>query len=93
MTEEFVVQHAKNESRFVIHTEHGEAELTYRLVDGVITFTHTGVPKELGGKGIGGMLASTGLLYARTEGLRVVPRCPYVRRYIEKHPEHQDLVG
>jgi predicted GNAT family acetyltransferase len=27
------------------------------------------------------------------EGLKVVPRCGFVRHYIDTHPEFQDLVG
>ncbi len=64
----------------------------YRLKPGVITFTHTEVPKELGGRGIGSQLAKGALDQARARGLKVVPLCPFIRGYIEKHPEYADLV-
>ena len=64
----------------------------YRLAPGVITFTHTEVPKELGGRGIGSQLAKGALDQARARGLKVVPLCPFIKGYIDKHPEYGDLV-
>ena len=64
----------------------------YRLKPGVITFTHTEVPKELGGRGIGSQLAKGALDQARERGLKVVPLCPFIKAYIEKHPEYADLL-
>jgi predicted GNAT family acetyltransferase len=64
----------------------------YRLKPGVITFTHTEVPKELGGRGIGSQLAKGALNQARERGLKVVPLCPFIKAYIEKHPDYADLV-
>ncbi len=59
---------------------------------GQIVFTHTGVPPALEGRGIGSALAKTGLEYARANNLEVVPLCSFVRGYIERKPEYQDLV-
>jgi predicted GNAT family acetyltransferase len=64
----------------------------YRLKPGVITFTHTEVPEELGGRGIGSQLAKGALDQARARGLNVVPLCPFIKGYIGKHPEYADLV-
>ncbi|MBX3522412.1 MAG: N-acetyltransferase [Xanthobacteraceae bacterium] len=64
----------------------------YRLTPGTITFTHTEVPKELGGRGIGSQLAKGALDQVRTRGLKVVPLCPFIKAYIEKHAEYQDLL-
>lgn len=64
----------------------------YRLKPGVITFTHTEVPKDLGGRGIGSQLAKGVLDQARARSLKVVPLCPFIKGYIEKHPEYADLV-
>lgn len=65
----------------------------YRLAPGVITFTHTEVPEALGGRGIGSQLAKGALDQVRARGLKVVPRCPFIKAYIEKHPEYADLVA
>ncbi len=75
------------------HFEMGAAVLTYREKPGEIAYLHTEVPKELEGKGIAGKLAKTALEYAREQGLKVHPFCPFVKTYIERHPEYQDLVA
>ena len=64
----------------------------YEIADGVITFAHTEVPPELGGKGIGSKLIKGALDHARAEGLKVIAQCPFVKAYIEKHPEYADLL-
>ena len=65
----------------------------YRLTRGKITFTHTEIDDGFAGQGVGGQLARGALDAARARGLRVVPRCPFIRGWIEKHPEYSDLVG
>ena len=64
----------------------------YEIADGVITFVHTEVPPELGGKGIGSKLIKGALDQVRAEGLKVIAQCPFVKAYIEKHPECADLL-
>ncbi|MGZ3710077.1 MAG: GNAT family N-acetyltransferase [Bdellovibrionota bacterium] len=44
------------------------------------------------GRGIGNVLARTALDYARSNGLRVVPRCKFISAFIKRHAEYQDLV-
>jgi len=70
----------------------GEAIAAYALHAGKIIFTHTEVPSAYGGRGIGSALVRFALASARTRGLKVVPVCPFVAAYIEKHPEEQDLL-
>ncbi|MFE9748679.1 GNAT family N-acetyltransferase [Saccharothrix saharensis] len=57
----------------------------YTAADGVVTFTHTEVAVE--GKGLGSRLVRHALEDVRAKGLTVVARCPFVRGYLEKHPE------
>ncbi|CAN5266334.1 GNAT family N-acetyltransferase [soil metagenome] len=78
--------------RFELAVDGHTAKAWYRLAPGIITFTHTDVPKELEGRGIGSRLARAGLDHARAEGLKVVPLCPFVAAWIGKHPEYADLV-
>ena len=56
-------------------------------------FTHTEVPDALEGRGIGKRLVKAALDDARAQGLKVVPVCPFVKHYIENHPETQDLLA
>ncbi|MGQ0467664.1 MAG: GNAT family N-acetyltransferase [Sporichthyaceae bacterium] len=91
---EVQVRNAAERSRFevVVGGEvAGFAEYTLR--GGVVTFTHTEVGGAYEGQGLGSKLARFGLDFARERGLTVVPRCPYIAGWIEKHPEYKDLVG
>ncbi|WP_027579057.1 GNAT family N-acetyltransferase [Bradyrhizobium sp. Ai1a-2] len=64
----------------------------YEKADGVVTFEHTEVPPELGGKGIGSKLVRGALDQVRAEGLKVIAQCPFVKGFIEKHADYQDLL-
>jgi predicted GNAT family acetyltransferase len=87
------VRHNEAERRFEIAAAEGLAVLTYRRADGVVVLTHTIVPPALEGRGLGSRLVHAGLGWARSNGLRVVPQCPFVAAYIERHPEERDLVA
>jgi predicted GNAT family acetyltransferase len=60
--------------------------------DGAVVFTHTEVDPAFGGQGIGGQLAQAALNDVRSRGLSVVPVCPFIKGWIDKHPDYQDLV-
>ena len=80
-------------SQYELEVEGRLTLAAYRLRDGRITFTHTEVPDELEGRGIGSKLVKAAFEDARAQGLKVVPACPFVKHYIEKHPEMQDLLA
>lgn len=80
--------------RFVATVDGVEAgHVTYVVRDGRIVFRHTEVDSAYGGRGIGGALARAGLDAARDHRLAVVPLCPFVKAWIDKHPDYQDLVS
>ena len=79
--------------RFETTVDGLDAYVTFNREDGKVSFLHTYVPPELEGRGIAGQLAKYALEHARANGLAVVPHCPYVRSYIDRHPEYQDLVA
>ena len=64
----------------------------YRLGDGVITFVHTEVDPEFGGRGIGTAIIEQSLAEVRERGLKVVPVCPFYTKYFAEHPEVDDLL-
>jgi predicted GNAT family acetyltransferase len=64
----------------------------YRLREGSITFTHTVIDQEYEGQGLGGQLARSALDNVRGRGLTVRPLCPFIARYIRRHPEYVDIV-
>jgi uncharacterized protein len=65
----------------------------YRLEPGVIELVHTDVAPKWEGKGVGGALVKGALDDVRARGLKMRPFCPFVRAYIKRHPEYQDLVA
>jgi len=82
----------KIDQRFELTTEGHLAAAYYQRRGGVITFEHTEVPPELGGKGVGSKLVKGALDLVRTEGLKVVAECPFVKGWIEKHADYADLL-
>ena len=80
------------QQRYELAVDGHVAATYYRIDDGVVTFIHTEVPPELGGKGIGSKLIKGALDQVRAEGLKVIAQCPFVKAYIEKHPEYADLL-
>jgi predicted GNAT family acetyltransferase len=67
--------------------------LRFRTRPGQIVLVHTEVDPAHEGHGIGGAIARFALDDARERGLSVVPECPFVRAYLEHHPEDADLVA
>jgi uncharacterized protein len=66
---------------------------TYRDRGDARVVVHTEVSPEFEGHGLAGELAKFVLDDIRSRGLRLVPRCPYVARYVKNHPEYADLVS
>lgn len=60
--------------------------------DDVATFPHTEIASEFEGHGLASELIRGALDDVRGKGLRVIATCPFVRAFIEKHPEYQDLL-
>lgn len=81
------------EHRFELATDDGIAFAAYTLDQPVVTFTHTIVPDELRGRGIGTRLVGGALAIVRDRDWHVVPRCPFVAAYMEEHPETRGLLA
>jgi predicted GNAT family acetyltransferase len=64
----------------------------YRRRPGLIAFVHTLIDPRFEGQGLGSTLARTALSGARSDGLSVLPFCPFIRAYIARHREYLDLV-
>ncbi len=64
----------------------------YERRDGRVIFPHTVVDDEYEGHGVGGALARGALDDARARCEKVVPLCPFIAAYIERHEEYADLV-
>jgi uncharacterized protein len=64
----------------------------YRARPGLIAFVHTEVDERLQGRGLADRLIRFALEDARARGLAVLPFCPFVKAFIERHREFGQLV-
>ncbi|WP_067481597.1 GNAT family N-acetyltransferase [Actinomadura hibisca] len=65
----------------------------YETEGDTLVFTHTEVDSAYEGKGVGGALARGALDDVRAKGAKAVPQCPFIKGWIDKHPDYQDLVA
>jgi uncharacterized protein len=88
------VRDAPDRRRYEVYDESGELAgfTTYASRPGKIIFVHTEVDPAFEGKGLGSALVKFELDDARAKGLHVVPLCPFVAAYVERHPEYDDIV-
>jgi predicted GNAT family acetyltransferase len=68
------------------------AFVQYNMRGGRILLVHTEVPDAYSGHGYATTLVAGALDDIRRRGLEIVPVCPFVERYIERHPEYDDMV-
>ena len=61
--------------------------------EGVITVYHTEVDEKLRGKGVGEKLVERVVKYTRDQGLKLVPKCPYARKLIERNDELRSVLA
>lgn len=85
------VRNNEREKQFELQTDHGVAVAAYERRDGALVFTHTEVPAEARGEGVGDQLARAAFDHARAAGEKVVPKCPFMASWLRRHPEYEDL--
>ena len=93
MDEASEVLHNEAASRFELRMQGQVSFAQYHLTDGVMWITHTETPPPLQGRGLAARVVRAALDHARARGLKVRPACSYVRAYLRRHPEQQDLVA
>ncbi|MBA3441298.1 MAG: N-acetyltransferase, partial [Pyrinomonadaceae bacterium] len=69
---------------FIQYAESGE---------GILALTHTEVPPEFEGRGVGSRLVKGTFEIVQAEGLKILPMCSFVATYLRRHPEYQQLVA
>jgi predicted GNAT family acetyltransferase len=57
-----------------------------------LSFVHTEIDPAFGGQGLGSILIRQALDTVRARGVEVLPFCPFVKAFIQKHPDYLDLV-
>lgn len=63
----------------------------YRPIHGRLVFFHTEVDPAFGGRSIGSRLAAAALDDVRAKGLEIRVLCPFIRAYLDRHPEYDNL--
>jgi hypothetical protein len=97
-----VVNVTENEPKVVDNPEAGRFEVLvdgevagfaeYRRTTSAVAFTHTVIDPAFEGRGLGSVLARGALDATREAGAPVLPFCPFIRGYIQRHPDYLDLV-
>jgi predicted GNAT family acetyltransferase len=82
------VRHNEPGQRYELQTPHGLAIAAYRQQGDSRVFTHTEVPPEDEGKGIGAELVKAALDDTKASGFKIVPACSFVVAYLRRHPEY-----
>ena len=78
--------------RYVLTADGVEAGyIEFHEAAGISDMPHTLVDEAFGGRGYGMALAQFAFDDARERGLKVKPTCPFLDRYMKKHPEYEDL--
>ncbi len=85
------IKHNPENSKFEVHVNGFVGYIEYEKSATVIDYTHTIVPPELGGQGLGTELVKYALAYARVEHLKVIPSCSFVAALMDKYVVYQDL--
>ncbi|MET0337188.1 MAG: GNAT family N-acetyltransferase [Caulobacter sp.] len=68
------------------------AVVTYNLGSSGLMVTETLVPIALEGRGLASRLARHVIADAKQRGIVILPVCPFFASYLQKHPEHADMV-
>jgi predicted GNAT family acetyltransferase len=69
------------------------AFLTYRMNGLAIEYLHSETPPELQGRGYASAIAKFALDRDKAAARWVIPTCPFVKTYIQRHPEYASLVS
>ena len=78
--------------RYEVDVEGQSAVVTYNLSGQNLMITETLVPVALEGRGIASRLAKHVIADALARSLLILPVCPFFSAYLQKHPEHADVV-
>lgn len=84
------------ESRFELPIEGGDGEIAavyYRMENDRLILTHTEVPHQFSGQGIGSQLARGVFDTIRATGRKAVLRCSFMGAYYARHPDYSDIVA
>lgn len=82
----------KQDSCFEFHIDEEIAKIDYAQAGSAIALTHTEIPHNLRGRGIGTELVESVLEYIDGQDMKVIPLCGFVAGYIQEHPQWKRIV-
>lgn len=88
------IHHNKTAQQFFSIIDGRMATLDYKFAKDKKTLDYysTFVPEELRGKKIGEEIVKFAMDYAKNNHYKIMPSCPFVKRFIERHPDYQSLI-
>lgn len=88
------IEHKPDTHEFVALIEGKPATLRYHIMPGEKTLDYYSIfaPPELRGRHIGDDIVQFALEYAIENGYSIIPSCPFVKLYIDRHPEYQNVI-
>jgi hypothetical protein len=87
------VVYDEERSRFELDVDGHTAFIEFTRSGDTLTLMHTEVPEALGGRGVGTTLVRGALAAMRERGLGLVPRCPFVRSFLQRNPDEAKSFG
>ncbi|MFS0725195.1 GNAT family N-acetyltransferase [Paenibacillus sp. 1P07SE] len=78
---------------YVGEADQKEAEIHY-VPSGkdIIIIDHTMVSDHLSGQGVGQALVERMVQYARAEGVKIMPLCPFAKGQFDRHESYADVL-
>ncbi len=83
------VRHDADRHRYELDADGGVAVAEYHERAGSRIFTHTEVPRQSEGRGVGSKLINAALDDTKRAGLKIVPACSFVVAFVQRHPEYR----
>ncbi len=89
----YILTDNPDRKQFELAVEGHTARIEYMIMADKIFLTHTEVPAELEGKGIGSIIVKLALEEVERRGLKLIPLCPFVGKYITRHQEWKRILA
>ncbi|MEV8509977.1 GNAT family N-acetyltransferase [Actinoplanes sp. NPDC051475] len=92
---EIAVTDVPERERFEARDDEGTLAgvLTYQLTGSIVAYTHTKTEPAFEGQGVGSALARAAMDDAKARSRTVVPICPFLSGWLDKHPEYESLLA
>lgn len=89
------IEHQPDQHRFISVVDGFKCYLTYRITDNPLVwdFNHAYTAPEVRGRQIAEQITRFAMEYARANGIKVIPGCPYVVYFVATYPEYGDVLA